>query len=50
MADLKELGARFRALHEAPAPFVIPNVWDGGSARMMAALGFAALAIVVQVA
>jgi 2-methylisocitrate lyase-like PEP mutase family enzyme len=37
-------GARFRALHEAPEAFVIANVWDGGSARMMAALGFAALA------
>src|SRR5436190_20497925 len=35
---------RFRALHEAPDAFVIANVWDGGSARMMAALGFAALA------
>ena len=34
----------FRALHEAPGAFVIANVWDGGSARMMAALGFAALA------
>jgi 2-methylisocitrate lyase-like PEP mutase family enzyme len=44
MADLKELGARFRALHEAPAPFVIPNVWDGGSAAIMSALGFKALA------
>src|SRR5205085_1184059 len=35
---------QFRALHEAPDAFVIANVWDGGSARMMAALGFAALA------
>ena len=34
----------FRALHEAPGAFVIANVWDGGSARMMAGLGFAALA------
>ncbi len=37
-------GTRFRALHEAPDAFVIANVWDGGSARMMAGLGFAALA------
>lgn len=37
-------GRRFRALHEAPEAFVIANVWDGGSARMMATLGFAALA------
>jgi hypothetical protein len=34
----------FRSLHEAPEAFVIANVWDGGSARMMAALGFPALA------
>src|SRR6266851_8377809 len=35
---------QFRALHEAPGAFVIANVWDGGSARIMAGLGFAALA------
>src|SRR5947207_13188912 len=35
---------QFRTLHEAPNAFVIANVWDGGSARMMAGLGFAALA------
>jgi 2-methylisocitrate lyase-like PEP mutase family enzyme len=35
---------RFRALHEAPGAFVIPNPWDGGSARIFAALGFPALA------
>src|SRR5436190_20223263 len=35
---------RFRALHEAPGAFVIANVWDGGLARMMAGVGFAALA------
>src|SRR5437868_7620805 len=35
---------QFRALHQAPDAFVIANVWDGGSARMMAGLGFAALA------
>src|SRR4051795_6693394 len=34
----------FRALHQAPDAFVVANVWDGGSARMMEALGFAALA------
>ena len=36
--------ARFRALHEAPGAFVIPNPWDAGSARILAALGFPALA------
>jgi 2-methylisocitrate lyase-like PEP mutase family enzyme len=35
--------AAFRALHEGP-PFVIPNPWDAGSARVLAALGFEALA------
>ena len=33
----------FRALHEGE-PFVIPNPWDVGSARMLEALGFQALA------
>jgi 2-methylisocitrate lyase-like PEP mutase family enzyme len=36
--------ARFRALHERPGVFVMPNVWDGGSAAVMAGLGFEALA------
>src|SRR5687767_4934887 len=34
---------RFRDLH-AGEPFVIPNPWDAGSARVMEALGFQALA------
>lgn len=38
-----EKAERFRALHEGE-PFVIPNPWDGGSARVFEALGFAALA------
>src|ERR1700749_1787118 len=38
------LGLLLRCLHEAPEAFVIANVWDGGSAKMMAALGFPALA------
>ena len=33
----------FRALHEGD-PFVIPNPWDAGSAKVLAALGFKALA------
>jgi 2-methylisocitrate lyase-like PEP mutase family enzyme len=36
-------GARFRALHEGD-PFLIPNPWDAGSARVLEALGFEALA------
>jgi 2-methylisocitrate lyase-like PEP mutase family enzyme len=35
--------AEFRALHEGE-PFVIPNPWDAGSARMLEELGFKALA------
>jgi 2-methylisocitrate lyase-like PEP mutase family enzyme len=33
----------FRALHEGE-PFLFPNPWDAGSARVLAALGFPALA------
>ena len=39
-----EKAARFRALHQAPGAFVIPNPWDAGSARILAGLGFEALA------
>ena len=42
-ASLREKGERFRALHEGPA-FFIPNPWDVGSAKVLAALGFPALA------
>jgi 2-methylisocitrate lyase-like PEP mutase family enzyme len=34
----------FRALHQRPGAFVIPNPWDAGSAKILAALGFEALA------
>lgn len=34
----------FRTLHERPQTFVIPNPWDAGSARLLAQLGFEALA------
>lgn len=39
-----EKAAKFRALHEGPGAFVIPNPWDAGTARILAALGFEALA------
>ena len=39
----QEKGRAFRNLHEGE-PFVIPNPWDAGSARVLAALGFKALA------
>ncbi len=35
---------RFRALHERAGAFVIANVWDAGSAKLVEALGFEALA------
>lgn len=35
---------RFRALHQGPGAFVMPNPWDGGSACLLAGLGFQALA------
>ena len=35
---------RFRALHERPGVFVIPNPWDVASSRLLAGLGFEALA------
>jgi len=35
---------RFRALHKGPRAFVIANPWDAGSARVLAGLGFPALA------
>ncbi len=34
----------FRALHERAGAFIIPNPWDAGSARLLASLGFDALA------
>jgi 2-methylisocitrate lyase-like PEP mutase family enzyme len=39
-----EVAIRFRALHAGPGVFVIPNPWDIGSARLLAGLGFKALA------
>lgn len=33
----------FRALHSAPGTFLMPNAWDAGSAKLLAAAGFAAL-------
>lgn len=36
--------ARFRALHDRPGAFVIPNPWDFASARILEGLGFEALA------
>ena len=43
MTRQEDKAQAFRALHEG-APFVIPNPWDAGSARVLEALGFEALA------
>ena len=43
MLETNLKGQAFRALHEGP-PFVIPNPWDIGSAKVFAGLGFEALA------
>ncbi len=43
MATQQERGDAFRALHQGD-PFVIPNPWDAGSAKVLAGLGFKALA------
>lgn len=42
--DQAEKAKRFQELHRRPGAFVIPNPWDAGSARVLAALGFEALA------
>jgi 2-methylisocitrate lyase-like PEP mutase family enzyme len=47
VADANDTAAKvaaFRALHARAGAFVIPNPWDVGSARILAALGFEALA------
>ncbi len=44
MLSQRDKATRFRALHQGPAVFVIPNPWDAGSARILAGLRFPALA------
>lgn len=44
MRTLAEKAAAFRALHDEPGTFIIPNPWDAGTARLLAGLGFKALA------
>lgn len=41
---MDDKAARFRALHEGPGAFILPNPWDAGTARIFAALGYPALA------
>jgi 2-methylisocitrate lyase-like PEP mutase family enzyme len=44
MRSQSEKAATFRALHERPGAFIIPNPWEAGTAKLLAALGFEALA------
>ncbi|MBI1817620.1 MAG: isocitrate lyase/phosphoenolpyruvate mutase family protein [Deltaproteobacteria bacterium] len=44
MRTQTEKGIAFRALHERDSAFIIPNPWDVGTARLLAHLGFEALA------
>ena len=44
MTSQAEKAQAFKALHEADEAFIIPNPWDAGSALMLEALGFKALA------
>jgi 2-methylisocitrate lyase-like PEP mutase family enzyme len=44
MTTTARRAAAFLALHDAGAPLLLPNPWDAGSAKLLAALGFQALA------
>ncbi len=44
MPSQQEKADRFRALHQRDHAFIIPNPWDVGTARLLASLGFEALA------
>ena len=44
MTSQSAKGEAFRALHARDGAFIIPNPWDAGSARILAKLGFEALA------
>ncbi len=44
MATQAEKAELVLALHQRAAPLVMPNPWDVGSAKTLAAMGFEALA------
>ena len=44
MRTQAEKARAFRALHERPGLFIMPNPWDAGTAKLFASLGFEALA------
>ena len=44
MKSQKEKAIKFKLLHDSPDSFIIPNPWDMGSAKLLADIGFKALA------
>ncbi|MCA1402226.1 isocitrate lyase/phosphoenolpyruvate mutase family protein [Bradyrhizobium sp. BRP56] len=44
MRTQADKAARFRELHQRPGAFIIPNPWDAGTAKLLASMGFEALA------
>ncbi len=44
MLSQNEKARRFQELHQGPGAFIIPNPWDIGTARLLAYMGFQALA------
>lgn len=44
MRTQADKAARFRELHQRPGAFIIPNPWDAGTAKLLAAMDFEALA------
>ena len=44
MTAQTEKAKAFRALHERDSAFLLPNPWDAGTARILAHLGYEALA------
>jgi 2-methylisocitrate lyase-like PEP mutase family enzyme len=44
MTDQADRARRFLELHTGASPLLLPNPWDVGSAKLLAALGFEALA------
>ena len=48
MASQADKARAFRALHDRSGAFIIPNAWDAGSAKILASLGFEAIATTSQ--
>ena len=44
MATQASKGEAFRAVHQRAGAFIIPNPWDAGTAKVLMATGFEALA------